>query len=218
MKNLRGGCSHEDGSCTIRRLGHTGSAPGGGDDGSFTIRRLGHTGSAPGGGDDDGGGDAAVRTKRLQAAARQRHNARPDAEGFTVYGAEWCGFCRRAKHLLRSLSLPCSFVDVDSLGGAASARHMLGARACARASGIPVVFAPGGGEAAVGGYTELCAHLAAHLPPGVSADQLAEATAAAHDESAHVVSYELEGHSASAVFGEWAAGLSLLPAGYISAG
>ena len=54
-----------------------------------------------------------------------------------VYGADWCGDCRRAKRLLDRLGTPYEWIDVDATPGAADEAHRISGR-----KNIPVVVLP----------------------------------------------------------------------------
>ncbi len=64
--------------------------------------------------------------------------ALPLVERLTVYGADWCGDCRRAKRFLDQTGTPYVWVDTAAEAGV---------RAMLKAAGylaIPVVLIPGG--------------------------------------------------------------------------
>ena len=54
-----------------------------------------------------------------------------------VYGADWCGDCRRAKRVLDRLGTPYEWIDVDVIAGAAQEAHRISGR-----KNIPVVVLP----------------------------------------------------------------------------
>lgn len=58
----------------------------------------------------------------------------------TVYGADWCGDCRRSKRLLDRLAVPYAWIDVDA-DRAASAEVM---RINGGIRAIPVIVFPDG--------------------------------------------------------------------------
>ncbi len=56
-----------------------------------------------------------------------------------VYGADWCGDCRRAKRMLERTDTPYEYIDVDAdLDAAAEALRISGRR------NIPVIVFPDG--------------------------------------------------------------------------
>ena len=61
----------------------------------------------------------------------------PDPTTITVYGADWCGDCRRTKRLLTGREVPFTYLDADAPG----VREALTA---AGYPAIPVVVLPGG--------------------------------------------------------------------------
>jgi len=62
----------------------------------------------------------------------------PTPDVVTVYGADWCGDCRRAKRFLEATSVPYRYVDVELDGAAQQLIDDAGYRA------IPVVVTPAG--------------------------------------------------------------------------
>ena len=66
-----------------------------------------------------------------------RH-ALPTPDVVTVYGADWCGDCRRAKRYLDATATPYRWIDVDADPAAQAAVDAAGYRA------IPVVVTPTG--------------------------------------------------------------------------
>jgi mycoredoxin len=52
----------------------------------------------------------------------------------TMYGADWCGDCRRSKKLLDSMGVDYEYIDVERVDDAADA-----ARAISGRTNIPVV-------------------------------------------------------------------------------
>jgi glutaredoxin-like protein len=57
----------------------------------------------------------------------------------TMYGADWCGDCRRSKKLLDSMGVDYKYIDVDAIEHAADE-----ARAISGRTNIPVVAFPDG--------------------------------------------------------------------------
>lgn len=66
----------------------------------------------------------------------------------TVYGTQYCGYCRAAESLLDRLGIPYQVIDVT---GNAAARAALVTRAHGRRT-VPVILIDG---AVIGGYREL---------------------------------------------------------------
>jgi glutaredoxin len=62
----------------------------------------------------------------------------PTADTLTVYGADWCGDCRRTKRYLAETATPYTWIDTDAQP---EQRALLRA---AGYPGIPVVVVPGG--------------------------------------------------------------------------
>jgi glutaredoxin len=56
----------------------------------------------------------------------------------TVYGAEWCGDCRRAKRFLDSVGVPYRYVDLEADPAAQQLVDDAGFRA------IPIIVTPAG--------------------------------------------------------------------------
>ncbi|HEY3334706.1 MAG TPA: glutaredoxin family protein [Candidatus Limnocylindrales bacterium] len=56
----------------------------------------------------------------------------------TVYGADWCGDCRRAKRFLEATGVPYRYVDLDADPAAQELVDEAGYRA------IPIIVTPGG--------------------------------------------------------------------------
>jgi glutaredoxin-like protein len=57
----------------------------------------------------------------------------------TMYGADWCGDCRRSKKLLDTMGIDYEYIDVEAIESAADA-----ARAISGRTNIPVVAFPDG--------------------------------------------------------------------------
>jgi len=49
----------------------------------------------------------------------------PKENIYTIYGAAWCPYCRRAKILLHHCNLPFDYIDIDSVGGSSGVNDML---------------------------------------------------------------------------------------------
>lgn len=76
---------------------------------------------------------------------------------YTIYGAEWCDFCIKAKELLDEKKIPYTFKNVDDSQVAEDFKKMIGKEH----SSIPQIFASNGGfHELIGGYQELSAKLA----------------------------------------------------------
>ena len=58
----------------------------------------------------------------------------------TVYGADWCGDCVRAKRTLERTGTPFRWIDVDAVEGAAEEAERISGR-----KNIPVIVLPDGG-------------------------------------------------------------------------
>ena len=58
----------------------------------------------------------------------------------TIYGADWCGDCIRAKRVLERTGTEYRWIDVDAVPGAAEDAERLSGR-----KNIPVVVMPDGG-------------------------------------------------------------------------
>ena len=57
----------------------------------------------------------------------------------TMYGADWCGDCRRSKRLLDGMGVDYDYIDVERIESAADE-----ARAISGRTNIPVVVFPDG--------------------------------------------------------------------------
>jgi glutaredoxin-like protein len=55
----------------------------------------------------------------------------------TVFGAEWCGDCRRSKALLDGLGVEYEYIDLEKVEDAADRAHAISGR-----TNIPVVVFP----------------------------------------------------------------------------
>lgn len=62
----------------------------------------------------------------------------PTPDIVTVYGADWCGDCRRAKRVLDQLGTPYRYVDLEADASAQQLVDDAGYRA------IPVIVTPAG--------------------------------------------------------------------------
>lgn len=78
-----------------------------------------------------------------------------DETEWTVYGAEWCGFCKGAKRHLNNLKIDYTYLDVDEMGGASNVRDKLRSL-IGDHSTVPIIFHY---THFVGGYTELKKYL-----------------------------------------------------------
>lgn len=63
----------------------------------------------------------------------------PVFERITMFGAQWCGDCRRSKALLDSLSVEYDYVDLESVTDGADRAYAISGRA-----NIPVIVFPDG--------------------------------------------------------------------------
>jgi mycoredoxin len=62
-----------------------------------------------------------------------------DAQRITMFGAEWCGDCRRSKKLLDTLGVDYDYVDLEAVPEAADRAAALAGR-----KNIPVISFPDG--------------------------------------------------------------------------
>ncbi len=67
----------------------------------------------------------------------QKWFARGMSERITMYGAEWCGDCRRSKKLLDELGVDYDYIDLEADVAAADK-----ARAISGRTNIPVIVFP----------------------------------------------------------------------------
>ena len=61
------------------------------------------------------------------------------SDTITMYGADWCGDCRRSKRLLDAMGVDYDYIDVERIEHAADE-----ARAISGRTNIPVVIFPDG--------------------------------------------------------------------------
>jgi glutaredoxin-like protein len=61
------------------------------------------------------------------------------SEQITMYGAEWCGDCRRSKKLLDGLGVDYEYVDLEADAAAADVARSISGR-----TNIPVIVFPDG--------------------------------------------------------------------------
>jgi len=61
------------------------------------------------------------------------------SDTITMYGADWCGDCRRSKKLLDGMGVDYEYIDVEAIETAADE-----ARAISGRTNIPVVVFPDG--------------------------------------------------------------------------
>lgn len=76
----------------------------------------------------------------------------PEESRWTVYGAAWCPFCRRATEFLDAHEADYASYDLDDYGGRSAVQATLGELVPAEHTTIPIVFDRG---EFVGGYTQL---------------------------------------------------------------
>ncbi|WP_104171490.1 glutaredoxin family protein [Cryobacterium sp. M23] len=62
-----------------------------------------------------------------------------DAQRLTMFGAEWCGDCRRSKKLLDARNVDYDYVDLLLVGDGADRAHAISGR-----TQIPVILFPDG--------------------------------------------------------------------------
>jgi glutaredoxin len=70
-----------------------------------------------------------------------------------IYGAKWCGYCRKAKALCETLGVEFEYHDVD----AGNHKEQLFERMDTKPETIPQIFIDG--QHLAGGYTGLVKHL-----------------------------------------------------------
>jgi mycoredoxin len=80
------------------------------------------------------------------------------SDTITMYGADWCGDCRRSKRLLDSMGVDYEYIDVEAIESAADE-----ARAISGRTNIPVVVFPDGTHFTEPSDTELRAKVEAIL-------------------------------------------------------
>ncbi len=80
--------------------------------------------------------------------------ALPIPDVVTVYGADWCGDCRRAKRYLEAAGIPYRYVDLERDPGAQQLVDDAGIRA------IPVIVTPAGRVLIDPGLDELASGVA----------------------------------------------------------
>jgi len=80
-----------------------------------------------------------------------------DARNITMYGADWCGDCRRSKRLLEELDIEVTHVDVESDPTAAAKVVEINGGA----QSIPVIVFPDGTHLTEPSDNDLKAKLAA---------------------------------------------------------
>ncbi|WP_157155667.1 glutaredoxin domain-containing protein [Diaminobutyricimonas sp. LJ205] len=60
-----------------------------------------------------------------------------DTQRITMYGAEWCGDCRRSKRLLDGLGVDYEYVDLEAVADGADRAQAISGR-----TNIPVIVFP----------------------------------------------------------------------------
>tara|TARA_B100000989_G_scaffold269091_1_gene224270 strand:- start:125 stop:439 length:315 start_codon:yes stop_codon:yes gene_type:complete len=75
----------------------------------------------------------------------------PTIDGWTVYGAEWCEFCKQATNVLKSKEIAFVYHDIDEYGGAAVKDRLKDLTNNFQT--IPMIF---DGKTFIGGFTDLC--------------------------------------------------------------
>ena len=76
----------------------------------------------------------------------------------TMYGAEWCGDCRRSKKLLDEAGINYEYVDLETAPGAADLARTISGR-----TNIPVIVFPDGSHLVEPSDAELAARVEALL-------------------------------------------------------
>jgi len=61
------------------------------------------------------------------------------SDRITMYGAQWCGDCRRSRHLLDALEIDYDYVDLETVDTGADAAFAISGR-----TQIPVIAFPDG--------------------------------------------------------------------------
>jgi len=100
-----------------------------------------------------GCGEGACRIQKRVAGAGQEVPL-PQQEGVTVFGTEWCPFCRRSKLLLTEEQIPFIHIDLDSHGGPSNAAEFFAKKGTIPETHktIPIIFRDG---KFIGGFTDL---------------------------------------------------------------
>ena len=94
-----------------------------------------------------------MRAEELAEAAKVPPNV-------VIYGAEWCGPCRGARHYLKGTGIPFKYVDIDlDQTGAAEAKRLRGEKRLS--GGIPLIRV--GADAMVGFNQECLAEMLSRL-------------------------------------------------------
>jgi glutaredoxin len=75
-----------------------------------------------------------------------------------IYGAEWCGFCKRAVALCEEKALEYKYIDIDDTENL----RLLQERIVTRVRTVPQIFVDG--EYIKGGYNGLVHHLSNRVP------------------------------------------------------
>jgi len=76
------------------------------------------------------------------------------ATPITMYGADWCGDCRRAKSVLEANSVEFEYIDLEAVPTAADAAKAISGR-----TNIPVITFPDGTHQVEPSNAELMAKL-----------------------------------------------------------
>ena len=79
------------------------------------------------------------RQTPIDATAPATRSLAMSSPALTIYGADWCGDCRRAKNVLTAVGVDYNYIEVDK-DEAAAARAV----AISGAKSIPVIVLPDG--------------------------------------------------------------------------
>lgn len=79
------------------------------------------------------------------------------AQRITMFGAQWCGDCRRSKSLLDRLDVDYDYVDLEIVADGADRAHAISGR-----TQIPVIVFPDDSHVVEPSDSELRAKLTAH--------------------------------------------------------
>lgn len=79
---------------------------------------------------------------------------KPGSLEWTVYGAEWCPFCRKAKQYLEYEKAEMEYIDVEDFGGGYCVKEQLSEH-LGNHNTIPIIFHY---EKLIGGYSELVSY------------------------------------------------------------
>ena len=75
----------------------------------------------------------------------------PNESGWTMYGANWCPFCKKALLFFKYYRIQCVYYNVDALGGDKHIKEQL-KHLTNNQKTIPIIFK---GRKFIGGYSDL---------------------------------------------------------------